>query len=309
MTYNQSETIIKALESVRSQDYPNIEIIVTDDFSTDDTVEKVRNWLRVNDNHFVRAEVIVNYANTGICFNISQGISEARGTWVKPLAGDDYLESIAISEYVKFANNTGAQLVFSQMIMFSEDQQGSQELGKFLTNTRKIKKFSNQDELRKEVLYQNFLPAPASFFSLSAFQKAGGIDFRFKHLDDWPLWVNMLEIQTKTCWFPRPLVNYRISSLSVSQNNLAMPVAPRLFEDIILFYSLYQRKSLKGLMRWDRFLFIIRAKVTNRIDEKNINIRKMVSFIQVLSPLFWLKVISWVKMSFSKEDKYLSFQD
>jgi len=44
-TYNSSLTIIEALESVRKQSYKNIEIVITDDCSQDNTIEICRKWL------------------------------------------------------------------------------------------------------------------------------------------------------------------------------------------------------------------------------------------------------------------------
>ena len=45
ITYNSAKFVIETLESVKSQTYKNIELIISDDCSTDDTVERCRLWL------------------------------------------------------------------------------------------------------------------------------------------------------------------------------------------------------------------------------------------------------------------------
>jgi len=44
VTYNSSKYVEETLESIKNQTYPNIELIVTDDCSTDSTVDIVMNW-------------------------------------------------------------------------------------------------------------------------------------------------------------------------------------------------------------------------------------------------------------------------
>ena len=48
-TYNSSEFILETLESIYSQLYPNIELIISDDASSDDTMQKVKKWLATDD--------------------------------------------------------------------------------------------------------------------------------------------------------------------------------------------------------------------------------------------------------------------
>ncbi|MBR5577209.1 MAG: glycosyltransferase [Bacteroidaceae bacterium] len=45
ITYNSSKYVLETLESVKAQDYPNIELIVSDDRSTDNTFELVNQWI------------------------------------------------------------------------------------------------------------------------------------------------------------------------------------------------------------------------------------------------------------------------
>mgnify|MGYP000958323009 FL=1 len=57
VTYNSSLFVRETLESAKRQSYNNIELIITDDASTDDTVKVCREWIANNKNRFVRVEL------------------------------------------------------------------------------------------------------------------------------------------------------------------------------------------------------------------------------------------------------------
>lgn len=290
IAYNQADYISKTLDSIYKQDYPNIELIICDDNSTDETVEIASDWLNQNSDRFTGTRLISNLTNKGVCQNFSQGYSLATGEWIKPLACDDLLLPAAITTFVKTATTSGSQLLFSQIEMFSEQGSERKLIGDFLTNKHKISLFSAPKKIVEELRVQNFLPAPGSFFSKLAYTTSGGIDFKFKHLDDWPLWLNMIKAGYAPTWIPEPLVLYRISNSSVSQSTAKRPISPVLYSDLDLFYLSYQKPYLKGNDLWERRLFQFRTKF---VYEKLGNTRlayNLVKPIQLLSPVTWQKI-------------------
>ena len=66
VTYNSSPYVLETLESARAQTYQNIELIITDDCSIDNTVNICREWIDKNKERFVRTELITVEQNTGI---------------------------------------------------------------------------------------------------------------------------------------------------------------------------------------------------------------------------------------------------
>ncbi len=100
VTYNSANYIEATLQSVWSQSYPHIELIISDDASTDDTVAICRQWLLKHKERFVRTQIIVSEFNTGVSANRNRAEVTARGCYIKPLAGDDQLTPEAISRYV-----------------------------------------------------------------------------------------------------------------------------------------------------------------------------------------------------------------
>ena len=58
ITYNSSHYVLETLESIKSQTYKNIELIVTDDCSSDDTIFLCQNWIEKNKSNFVRTSLL-----------------------------------------------------------------------------------------------------------------------------------------------------------------------------------------------------------------------------------------------------------
>lgn len=87
--YNSSKSIIKCLESVINQTRRNLidEVIVINDGSMDDSLEKVKNWL--NDSHKSIPVNIIDIENSGVSSARNIGIEYANSEWIAFLDSDD----------------------------------------------------------------------------------------------------------------------------------------------------------------------------------------------------------------------------
>lgn len=102
ITYKSANTILETLESFKQQTYKNIELIVSDDCSPDNTVEVVEEWIKNNSSYFVTVQLLKNSQNIGPSGNLNRGIKAATGEWIKSLAGDDTVTPDAIAKYVEY---------------------------------------------------------------------------------------------------------------------------------------------------------------------------------------------------------------
>lgn len=100
-TFNRAEKLDKALKSAINQDYPNIEIIVLDNASTDHTQTIVKN-IQTNDN---RVYYYVNPKNIGATNNFNKVVQLAKTEYYMWLADDDWMEpnyiSVCMQELIK----------------------------------------------------------------------------------------------------------------------------------------------------------------------------------------------------------------
>ena len=261
ISYNQEEYVIESLDSILRQSYRNIELIVSDDASSDETLKLIRLWLNRNGARFIRTEIITSNENLGICKNLSKGLRIAEGYWIKPIACDDILESNAISKYVEYAQERRCDLVFSQLEKFKGQFGNNKKIGKYL-NQKKIEALKKTPELiLRELIYTNILPAPSAFYSRHLLENVGGIDTNFKHLDDWPLWLRMMPKISILGWIDIPLVLYRVSEKSLSQGKENKPIRELLYQDHVALYNKYQKNMATIAIRWDIYLQYLRRKI------------------------------------------------
>lgn len=94
--YNAEKYIERCIESVISQDYENIEIVVVDDGSTDKSIELLEKYIDIK---------VYSQKNMGACAARNLGIKKCAGYYVKFLDADDFLSPNAISKQIIFSRN------------------------------------------------------------------------------------------------------------------------------------------------------------------------------------------------------------
>ena len=112
LTYNDAEYIVQTLDSIKNQTYQNIELIVSDDCSTDDTVERCGRWLEQNRSRFIDVQLLTVEKNTGVTYNITRSAKATKGKWIKTIGGDDLLTPDCIEKFVCYVkSNPSAKIV------------------------------------------------------------------------------------------------------------------------------------------------------------------------------------------------------
>ena len=84
--YNHSRFVINCLESIRHQTYSNVELIVLDDCSTDNSVALINEWIA---RHAVDCRFVQHRVNAGVCRTLNEGITLARGKYISMIATDE----------------------------------------------------------------------------------------------------------------------------------------------------------------------------------------------------------------------------
>lgn len=243
ITYNSSKTVVETLDSIYSQTYPNLELIVSDDCSTDNTVDICRKWIDAHKDRFVRTELLTVEKNTGVSGNLNRAERACHGEWVKGIAGDDVLTKDCVEsniEYVK--QHPQAFFVFSALKPFG----GNKELRDGINNHYKEHQFFFQWSIKKQYAYltleKNCLPAAAFFYNRLAMQNLGvANDERIPFLEDWPKWINLLKKGARFHFMEKETVLYRLHQESLSTAN---ELPKKYIDSLFLFYLLYQFEDL-----------------------------------------------------------------
>ena len=209
ITYNSAEYVEETLDSVYSQSYQNIELIITDDASKDETINICKAWLDKNQARFVDSHLVKSETNTGIPANCNRGIKQANGEWFKLIAGDDLLDQNCILDYINYSNaNKEANYIFSNMNSFRK-RDGKKIDFQELKLNQQIYNSNSKRQYRHLVLNGNFVFAPTSFCNVKAINKIGLFDESIPLLEDYPMWLKVTKSGEKLFLLNKTTVSYR----------------------------------------------------------------------------------------------------
>lgn len=210
ITYNSSKTVIETLDSVKNQTYQNIELIISDDCSPDNTVEICSAWLEANKDRFVRTELITVPKNTGTAANINRAIRACRGEFIKGIAGDDILEPECIGINI---NNIGnAVMAISDLIYFDGDR-----ILPAPYDSKILYALTHLPRKKRVKLYSRtlaFFNPPTQFSNKILTEKIGGFDDNSTVLEDIPFYFKVFDSDCKLEYIPQVTVRYRSSGIS-----------------------------------------------------------------------------------------------
>lgn len=195
-TYNQAEYLAIAIDSVLEQDYPNLEIIVVDDGSTDGTP-------KVLDRYKDRV-TCVRQDNGGQSRALNRGWSMSQGDLLGYLSSDDLLLPHAISELVDtLARNPSSVLTYCDFELID---------GKGAVVRRVQTEPFNEHRMTVDLVC---LPGPGALFRRDAFMKGGGWREDLRQCPDFEFWLRISKygifVRAENC-----LAQYRIHSESAS---------------------------------------------------------------------------------------------
>ena len=284
VTYNSSEFVMETLESAFNQTWDNIELIITDDCSSDDTVEICKTWLDKNKSRFVRTQLILEERNTGVAPNANRGLKASNGEWIKFVAGDDVLMPDCVQELVHFIEaNKELPIYFlvHGIIPFRKDSEFA-----VVFPPEKLM----QSEARNQLIYLlkrgNSIGGAAFFLERSTLLKMGGFDENYRLFEDFPLLLKYTSNNLKIWLINKPLLKYRIHSYNLSfDRSFLLKDSSVKFRNEVLFPLMLEHKLY--FTYWHRF---IQGKRKNRF---------VWSGLLIISPLAWkIKIYSLMGKSY-----------
>lgn len=121
--YNSQATIEQSVESVREQDYSNLEIIAVNDGSTDDSLDILNNFSEIDPRFHV-----IDIRNGGVSNARNVGIRKANGKWITFLDADDTLAPDFLYSILSEQEKTSADVIVSAVELFMDERHLVQKL-------------------------------------------------------------------------------------------------------------------------------------------------------------------------------------
>ena len=207
--YNHAVFVQDSIRSVINQTYKNIELIIIDDGSTDQSVNKIKEMLIECEQRFTRFE-FRDRPNKGLCNTLNEALEWAQGDYFCVIASDDQMlpekTSLQISSFksdtvgvfggVNIINNKN-QILSSRVREYSET--GFEDI----------------------LLNKHDLPASSQMFKTDILRQVGGYNPNVK-VEDWDLLLRMSKLNKKMVYIPQLLINYRKHDSNISSENTFM---------------------------------------------------------------------------------------
>lgn len=280
ITYNSSKYVLETLESIKSQTYQNLEVIISDDCSNDNTVNICKNWIEKNKDRFVRIELITFNKNTGIAPNANRALHLAKGSWIKFIAGDDILFSQAIQSNMEFVlqeKHKNAAIILSTIQPFRDNIEN-----KLPVRPPADSIFSDniKEQLKKHLTSFGFINAPGVFIKRDILvNKFNGFNEKYPMVEDAPLWTLFLTNGYKFHFNPEILIGYRIHSTSICNNgiffNKSFFISLYSYQEDIVFPLMLNNKFYLDFLLWSEYIRIFKNKFDIG-DYTNLNVKDKV---------------------------------
>ena len=203
-SYNQAPFLAETIESVLDQDYPEIEYVVVDGSSSDESVAVARSYEQR------LSRLVVQQANVGQPAAINEGFGATDGELMAYVNSDDTLLPGAVSEMVaEFAADSELVLVYGDALYTDA---GSNRTG-YLTS----REWDPPEMVRR---CDNHVVQPSSMWTRAAWERAGPFDERGYYFFDFEFYLR-LSVLGRVRRVPRPWSTYREHAESKTMSNHA----------------------------------------------------------------------------------------
>lgn len=201
--YNSERYIAECIESVLNQSYKNIEMIIIDDGSTDNSESIIKKY--ANSFHIIK--YMKNSKNKGAWYARNIGIENSKGRFIAFLDADDIYKEDKIKKQINFMLENNYAFTYTSYDLIDENS-------KFLNKVVYSKEYEDYESLLKGnnigcltvIIDKLKIKTPMRFENC--------------HHEDFILWLKILKNNTKAYGLKEVLSSYRKSESSVSHNKI-----------------------------------------------------------------------------------------
>lgn len=207
-SFNHGAYIQTCIESVICQDYRNIELIIIDDGSTDDSIDRIREKITACMNRFTRFE-FRSRNNKGVAETINEAIDWATGSYFAAIASDDLLHPNKTSILLRNIDNEQSDVVgiFSSCELINQN-------GAVVGNRSFATNYLTFNEI---ITCKYSIPASSQLLRLEKVREVGGYPAQLG-IEDWYMWLALTNKGYKLKIISDFLVQYRHHDDNTSKN-------------------------------------------------------------------------------------------
>lgn len=252
--YNHARYMRQCLDSLLTEGWPNLEVLITDDGSTDNSFEIIQEWRTEHPNAFVRFD-LEKQENQGLTKTLNLLVAKARGEFVTLVASDDYLLPGGISARIEslqehpnwFGIIGNAWIIDPSGNLINED-------GALEFKGRRKGIFGDSDTLKRELLIRWWSPGPTLLLRRDCFDSKKGLGLYDETIsfEDRDYYIRLLARNALG------FVDYPVAAYRVDPVRLATPPSSKMLLEEVRS----ELKNLKQFSGFEQFVLWCRAHRT-----------------------------------------------
>ena len=237
--YKLAHLLPECVNSILGQTYRDLEVLIMDDQSPDNTAEVARSFTDPRVRH------IRNDPNLGHLRNYNKGIGLSRGKYIWLISADDYLRKPHVLEkYVAaLEGNPRAGYAFCPGFGVLNGQE-TQIMGRHPVRWQRDGIVRGHVLLHK-LLYWNFVLAASGLVRRECYDKLGAFPLDMPWAGDWYLWC-LFALHYDVAYFAEPMVCYRTHELSMTNKLFKEDVVTCCEEDVRIPWTIKQKADEAG---------------------------------------------------------------
>lgn len=262
--YNYGKFVADAINSALNQTYDNIEVVVVNDGSTDNSHEVISNF---KDNI-----KYINQTNAGAAIARNNGIKAATGDFILCLDADDWISEYFVEHSVNLIEDS--YTIVSPIANFVDSNlndlhQQWPEYYIINTNTNKL----------NDIMFVNRINA-CSLFSKALWETSSGYDSNAPRGEDWIFWISLVKLGAKTKYLiSNDIVYYKYRKHGVSRINIVS-------DEIVLKYILQKYFGINTRQDIIKKLYeVILNRIADQVGLANYN-KSELSILQIRDDMF-----------------------
>lgn len=241
LCYRNFEYVYEAIQSALQQDYPSLEILVSDDASTGFPEEGIREYIQ---NHkgenVVSVKIRQEKENQGTVRHLNHTIQEASGKYICFLAADDvFYDPKVLSKYAKGFEKApeGTLIEMAHTAMYDHELQKLEEYY-LRPNIQKILEPSpDYSQLYQVLCYSPCLPSTSTCFQSDFFRKYGNFDESYWLIEDVPLHLKIAREKIPLHFENFVAIKHRNGGISHGADRALSKTKVKYFQDILRYHT------------------------------------------------------------------------
>lgn len=214
--YNHKHFVIQTLDSILLDTYPNKEIIIINDGSTDTDDTAITSWIKLHCEtlpiHYLSRQ------NKGVTKTINELIELSHGKYIALIASDDYLINNTITKRVDILEQhyPNKLMLLSDAIVIDNDDQKIFESAMFEQRKSPKKNYFTDKGLKKEIIKRWSVVGPTGFIARELFDIIGKYDESLM-IEDWDFYLRVAA-KDLLLFYDEKVAAYRWHPNNTSQN-------------------------------------------------------------------------------------------